>query len=173
MTDLLHTRQRIRYVILTFIISLVLSGLTAFPIQTGVQWLNGLLTSWGWHNGITIWFNFVATGINQSFPVYPFLSYGTDWLAFGHLVIALFFLLPWGDPVRYKGIINMGLVACIGVFPLAFIAGAIREIPFFWQLIDCSFGVIGFILLWWVKGMIQRLETHQNGYFSDELSIGV
>ena len=33
------------------------------------------------------------------------------------------------------------------IFPLAFIAGPIRGITFYWQLIDCSFGVFGFALL--------------------------
>jgi len=89
---------------------------------------------------------------------YPFLAYGTDWLAFGHLVIAVAFIGPWIDPVRNKWFISFGLIACAGVLPLALIAGAIRDIPFYWRLIDCSFGVFGCIPLLIVRRKIYRLE---------------
>ena len=36
-----------------------------------------------------------------------------------------------------------GIAACLAVIPLALICGPIRGIPFYWRLIDCSFGVIG------------------------------
>jgi hypothetical protein len=35
-------------------------------------------------------------------PAYPFLAYGTDWLAFVHLVIAVAFVGPFFDPVPDK-----------------------------------------------------------------------
>ena len=34
------------------------------------------------------------------------------------------------------------------VVPLALICGPIRGIPFYWRLIDCSFGVLGIVPLW-------------------------
>jgi hypothetical protein len=34
------------------------------------------------------------------------------------------------------------------VVPLALVCGPLRGIPFYWQLIDCSFGVLGIIPLW-------------------------
>jgi hypothetical protein len=34
------------------------------------------------------------------------------------------------------------------VLPAAFIFGYFRGIPLGWQLIDCSFGVVGIALLW-------------------------
>ncbi|HEV2479181.1 MAG TPA: hypothetical protein VGS79_05945 [Puia sp.] len=49
--------------------------------------------------------------------------------------------------MRNKWVIEFGMLACAAVFPLAFIAGAIRGIPVYWRLIDCSFGVIGLIPL--------------------------
>ena len=64
---------------------------------------------------------------------------GTDWLAFGHLVIALFFVGPWRHPVANAWVLKAGLVACAGVIPLALICGPLRGIPFYWRLIDCSF----------------------------------
>ena len=33
---------------------------------------------------------------------YPLLAYGTDWLAFSHLVLAVVFLGAWRDPVRNR-----------------------------------------------------------------------
>jgi hypothetical protein len=32
---------------------------------------------------------------------YPFLAYGTDWLAFAHIVIAVFFIGPLVKPKDY------------------------------------------------------------------------
>lgn len=94
---------------------------------------------------------------NNQQPI-PWLSYGTDWLAFAHLVIALVFVGPLRDPVKNIWVIHFGMIACIGVFPLAFIAGSIRGIPFFWQWVDCSFGVIGFVPLYLCHKYIGMLE---------------
>jgi hypothetical protein len=47
------------------------------------------------------------------------------------------------------------------VIPLALIAGAIRQIPFYWRVIDCSFGVFGIIPLLLVRkytAILQVLE---------------
>jgi hypothetical protein len=54
------------------------------------------------------------------------------------------------------------MLACAAVIPLALIAGAVREIPFWWRLVDCSFGVIGIVPLWLCRraiGELRRLET--------------
>jgi len=89
---------------------------------------------------------------------FPFLAYGTDWLAFGHLVIALFFVGAWRDPVRNIWVLRAGLIACAGVIPLALICGAIRGIPSYWRMIDCSFGVLGAIPLALTLHWTRRLE---------------
>jgi len=78
------------------------------------------------------------------------VAYGTDWLAFAHLVIALLFVGPFRDPVRNVWVIQFGMIACVAVIPLALVCGPLRGIPFYWQLLDCSFGVFGFIPLWFV-----------------------
>jgi len=59
---------------------------------------------------------------------------------------------------RYIWVINFGLIACAGVIPLALICGPVRGIPFYWQLIDCSFGVVGFIPLWICRNYILEYE---------------
>ena len=78
---------------------------------------------------------------------YPFLAYGYDWLAFAHLVIAVAFAGVLRNPVRNKWIIEFGMIACVMVFPVALVAGAVRGIPIWWRLIDCSFGVVGLVPL--------------------------
>jgi hypothetical protein len=94
------------------------------------------------------------------------LSYGTDWLAFAHIVIAVAFIGPWRDPVKNIWVIEFGMIACIMVFPLAFIAGGIRDIPLFWKLIDCSFGVLGFIPLYYCYSLIKQLERIESKVLS-------
>ncbi|HUM46348.1 MAG TPA: hypothetical protein PLD84_05440, partial [Chitinophagales bacterium] len=91
---------------------------------------------------------------------YPFMAYGTDWLAFAHIVIAIAFLGPYKDPIKNSWVIDWGLINCILVIPLALIAGPIRDIPFFHQLIDCSFGIIGFIILFICRNLIVQLREY-------------
>ena len=150
-------RQRIKNLLLLFIIGLVLSGITAFPIESQLAVLNA-------HNSflpesLELWINQVYFAVKDTNTNYPYLSYGTDWLAFAHLVIAVAFIGPLRDPVKNIWVIQFGMIACIMVFPLAFIAGALRGIPFYWQLIDCSFGVFGFVLLYWCYRNILKLES--------------
>jgi len=73
-------------------------------------------------------------------------------------VIAVAFIGAFNDPVRNKWIIQFGMIAWCMVFPLAFIAGTVRKIPFYWQLIDCSFGIIGLIPLYICYKKIEVLE---------------
>ena len=148
--------RRIRALLTVFIAGLVLSGLTAFPLLHELDLLTALLGPP--HGAMSWWIHHVRTALAETYRAWPFLGYGTDWLAFGHLVIALFFIGPWRDPVRNVWVINAGLIACAGVIPLALICGGIRGIPFYWRIIDCSFGVLGAVPLWWVRRMIGELE---------------
>ena len=139
-----------------FIAALVLSGVTAFAIESELAWLTQVLP---YRNGLLYhWLRSVYTAVKSTNEQYPFISYGSDWLAFAHLMIALAFIGPLRDPVRNKWIIRFGQIACIAIFPLAFIAGHVRQIPLFWQLIDCSFGIIGFIPLAICYHKINQLE---------------
>jgi hypothetical protein len=78
-------------------------------------------------------------------------------------VIATIFIGPFINPVKNIWVIQFGMIACVMVFPLAFIAGPIRHIPFYWQLIDCSFGFFGIIPLWICYKEIRKLEKMQKG----------
>ena len=152
-------RNRIGRLILFFIISLVLSGATAFPIEIELEILHENTS--GFPISFQNWINQVYLAVKCTNDNYPYLSYGTDWLAFAHLVIAVAFIGPLRDPLKNIWVIQFGMISCIMVFPLAFIAGAMRGIPFYWQLIDCSFGVFGFALLYRCYSLIIKLEKVQ------------
>lgn len=157
-------KKRIRLLLSFFIVALAISGLTAFPLQWELDLLNRLIAEppspvpamWP---ALAEWIAFVYRGVQDTHRQYPFMAYGTDWLAFAHLVIAVAFWGPLKDPVRNVWVIEFGMIACVLIIPLALIAGPIRGIPFFWQIVDCSFGVFGIIPLWYCRRMIQRLET--------------
>jgi hypothetical protein len=141
--------RRARIYIGVFMVGLFLSGVTAFPLETEL----GLLVRVCHHfdfvpTGLSVWLQTVYGALVDENARYPFLAYGTDWLAFAHIVIAVAFVGPWRDPVRNRWVILFGLIACAGILPLALIAGPVRGIPFYWRLIDCSFGVFGAVVLW-------------------------
>ena len=148
-----------------FFTGLVLSGVTAFPLLSElnllVRWLGAehLAASGGMLAGLGAWIVKVRDGLRATYAAYPFIAYGTDWLAFGHLIIALFFVGPMLDPVRNVFVLRAGVWACVLVWPLALICGPIRGIPFYWRLVDCSFGVLGLPLLWYCLYLTRRLET--------------
>jgi len=150
------TTRRIKIYITIVIIGLAVSGITAFPIESELALLAGP------GNGImNHWLNTVYEAVKNTNQAYPWLSYGTDWLAFAHIMLALLFIGPLRDPVKNIWVIEFGMIACVAIFPLAFIAGGIRGIPVFWQLIDCSFGVIGIIPLYLSYTTIKKLNPKQ------------
>jgi len=140
--------KKLRWMTGFIILGLILSGVTAFPLEAELRLLGHFAVgaegslSPADHRGLKHWILTVREGLINTYQAYPFIGYGTDWLAFGHVVIALFFIPVWKNPVRYRANLTMGLWASIGVFALAFIAGPIRGIPLGWQLIDCSFGLV-------------------------------
>ena len=147
-----HLRRKIRLFTWVFIVGLVVSGATAITLRTEVEWLAGKLGVEG--SGVSSsgevahWIGKVREALRVVEEQFPFLTYGADWLAFGHFVIAIAFLGPLGDPVRNRWLYQFGMIACALVVPYAFIFGALRGIPLWWRLIDCSFGVLGFLPLW-------------------------
>lgn len=151
-------KRKIKYLILIFIAGLVLSGITAFPLLTELEIVNNSFKYFHWSGPFVNWIDSVFLGVQEIHSKHPFIAYGTDWLAFAHLVIAIVFIGPLRDPVRNIWVIEFGLIACAGIFPLALIAGEVREIPVFWRLVDCSFGLFGGIVLLICYRMIKQLE---------------
>jgi hypothetical protein len=158
---------RIRILTGLFIIGLFLSGATALPLPTEVDWL---VRATGADNLVRIpgsteppawavWLVKVQAALRETSAAHPFLFYGTDWLAFGHFAIAIAFVGALRDPVRNVWLFTFGMIACGLVIPYAFFLGALRGIPVWWRLIDCSFGVFGFIPLWCCRRWMRSWRT--------------
>lgn len=168
--------RRIRIWLAIFIAGLVLSGITAFPLRAelgiAVRLLqHDTIRPWTEATGLLPWIERVHRALVSTDANYPFLAYGTDWLAFAHLVIAIAFIGPFLDPVRNKWVITFGLIACAGVIPLALIAGQVRGIPVGWRLIDCSFGIFGAMPLLICRRSIGALERRQEEAAGSPLAI--
>jgi hypothetical protein len=151
-------RRRIKLLTGLLVVGLVLSGATAIPLEQELNLLVGFFQSAGDSSELSRWLLRVHTALTQAQSQYPFLFYGTDWLAFGHFVIAIAFIGAWREPVRNRWLFDFGLIACALVIPYALVFGGIRGIPIWWRLIDCSFGIFGAIPLWFCRKWICELE---------------
>jgi len=162
----LNLRNRIKALTWFFIVGLVLSGATAIPLQSEVDCLAKVSDAQRWMDsggaGAPAWalmLTQIQAALQHVNTSYPFLFYGMDWLAFGHFAIALAFVGALRDPVRNRWLFDFGLMACVLVIPYAFVFGAIRGIPLWWRLIDCSFGVVGAVPLWFCRKWSRELES--------------
>ena len=158
--------RRIRILMAAFIVCLAASGLTAIP----VEWELGILArivgppenvQVADSGGLAAWVARVREGVRDTNARWPFIAYAFDWLAFAHIMIAVFLIGVIIDPVRNRWLLVAGMIACILIIPWAFIFGAARGIPFEWRLIDCAFGVIGFLPLWIARRWTLGLATAQ------------
>ncbi len=160
-----RTLRWIRVSIGVLMLGLVVSGVTAFPLRLELGFASSVLHDTPvavWFPDAVGWVDRVAEALSDVDARYPFIAYGTDWLAFAHLVIAVVFIGPLVDPVRNIWVIQFGVIACVGVVPLALIAGSIRGIPLGWQLIDISFGVLGAVpavIAWRLTRRLERMRA--------------
>jgi hypothetical protein len=157
-------RRRIKLLTWIFIVGLVLSGVTAIPLEWEMNLVLKIfgashLTPDQATSGLVKWLLKVREALQETNSKFPFIAYGFDWLAFGHIVIAIVFIGALRDPVRNAWLYDFGMIACILVIPWAIIFGGVRGIPFGWRLIDCSFGVFGFIPLWFCKRWTKELAS--------------
>jgi hypothetical protein len=151
-------RSRIKWLTALFIVGLVLSGATAIPLLPEVTWLANNVGTEKAPSIVQEWLARVRDALEQTQSQHPFLFYGTDWLAFGHFVIAMAFIGAWREPVRNRWLFDFGMIACVLVIPYALVFGGGRGIPPWWRLGDCSFGVFGFIPLWLCRRWARELE---------------
>jgi hypothetical protein len=149
-------KRKIRRWLIFLIAGLTLSGVTAFPIESELAIAVNNINIFS--PRMQHWLTTIYTAIKTTNAQFPFLSYGTDWLAFAHIIIAIVFVGPFRDPVRNIWVLQFGMIACVLILPLAFIAGPLRHIPVFWQLVDCSFGVVGIIPLYIAYRYTKQLE---------------
>jgi len=148
-------QRSIRRWLLFFMFMLSISGLTAIPVEWEISLAKRFFD---FDSVMGIWLNNIFQSIKETGAKYPWLFYGYDWLAFAHVVLAIVFIGPYKDPVKNKWVIEFGMIACLLIVPFAMIAGYFRGIPFWWRLIDCSFGIIGLLPLAIVYKKIDLLE---------------
>jgi len=156
-----ENKKIIRRWLVFFMTMLTLSGITAMP----VEWeLSIVVKFFDDHSPLGSWLNEIHFAVQETGKKFPFLFYGYDWLGFAHMLIAIAFIGPYKDPVKNKWVIEFGTIACFLIIPFALFIGYFRGIPFWWRLIDCSFGVFGLIPLGICYNKITELEraTRQN-----------
>lgn len=146
--------KTIKRLLALFIVCLFVSGLTAIPVDVQLSIATKSIEP---QTALHDWVQKVLMAYRDVNNNYPFLFYGYDWLAFAHFVLAILFIGPYKNPVKNIWVIQFGLIACMLVIPYAFVAGQARGIPIGWRLIDCSFGVFGFLLLWLIYNKIKSL----------------
>lgn len=152
-----------RLVLGAFILGLSLSGITAFPLGWELRLLNGWFGINPFlpaqhYTGLAFWLATVNRGLHETYAAYPWVAYGTDWLAFAHIAIAVYFIGPLVHPVRNVWVLYAGIIGCVLVLPLALICGPLRGIPLYWRLIDCSFGVFGAMPLLYCIRLTRLME---------------
>ncbi len=162
-------RRRLRCWTWWLIIGLVVSGVTALPLQSELEllarWFGaGDLSPAQASSGFVKWILIVRDGLRETNGKFPFLAYGTDWLAFAHIVIAIAFVGTLRHPVRNLWLFQFGMIVSVLIIPWALITGEVRGIPIYWRLIDCSFAFGGFIPCWLCHRWARELErTHAEG----------
>jgi hypothetical protein len=153
------TRKIIKLWLAFFMVILTISGITAIP----VEWELSIATKFFNEDSfIGSWLSEIHMAIKNTSNKYPYLFYGYDWLAFAHIVLAIAFFGPYKDPVKNKWVIEFGTIACFLTIPFALVVGYFRGIPFWWRLIDCSFGILGLIPLGICYNKIIELESIEN-----------
>ena len=156
-------QRRIRILLWIFIAGLVISGVTAIPLQSELNLLARIIgandSAYLEQPGLLRWLAEVRNGIVATKAKYPFIGYGTDWLAFGHFVIAIAFIGPLCDPVKNVWVVEFGMIACVLVVPFALVMGGVRGVPLGWRLIDCSFGVFGIVPVWFCRKWVNELSS--------------
>ena len=156
-------KKRVRAWLAFFVLALATSGLTAIPLKFEINILNELA---GHGSALArllpalgSWIDYVYRGLMDAYTNYPFLAYGTDWLAFAHIVLAIAFIGPLRDPANNLWVIEFGMIACVLIIPWTLIFGVWRGIPSFWMLVDMSFGIFGVMPLWVVRREILRIRA--------------
>ncbi|HWF03670.1 MAG TPA: hypothetical protein VHA06_08290, partial [Candidatus Angelobacter sp.] len=72
--------RRLRIVLGFFIVALVLSGVTAFPLQHELKWLVSALglrepAGSGGYSGLGFWIRTVYDGLNEMYSAHPWIAY--------------------------------------------------------------------------------------------------
>ena len=90
-------RRRMRSLTWLLIVGLVVGGATAIPLQWELDTTARIFgvadsASGSATPGLAKWILKVRDAVRDTDAKYPFIAYGTDWLAFGHFAIAIAFV---------------------------------------------------------------------------------
>lgn len=159
----MSTLVKYRILLGGFIIGLLLSGLTAFPLTWELNILCGMMgvppgVGPEGYTGLPEWLARVRQALAYNDAHFPFIAYGTDWLAFAHVMIASAYWGPWKNPARNRWVLEWGIFCCVATWPLILVCGPIRGIPAGWQLVDASFGAFAIGPLWLCRHWALQLE---------------
>lgn len=155
--------RRVRFLLVFYSLALLASGLTVFWLP----WETRVLVSVIWGDsapdagplpGMHAWLVQCRDAIAFTEKTYPFMFYGTDWLGFAHVILAILFLGAARDPERNIWVIHCGLIACALVVIHAVFFVPLRGLPWEWILVDSSFGVFGCLPLLWILRDLRRMR---------------
>lgn len=149
--------------LILFSTALILSGTTAIFAREGLRLLSPLFSEGSilqafWPS-MAEWLALVRQAVEETYDKYPFLAYGYDWLAFGHYIIAIPFIMAVRDTRQIPWVIHYGIFACLAVLPFAVVFGAIRGIPLFWRGVDTLFGIGGLVVLFILRKQFTALSS--------------
>jgi len=158
-------QRRIRVLLILFVLGLAFGCQIVLFVTPELALLNSMLglgTRMGqYFPNLSAWINHLYEGITETYSKYPFVAYCMDWLAFAQLAFIIFFIGALIDPVRNIWIIKSGMVICVMHILLSFGCGSFRGVPLFWQLLDSSFGILGFIVIYLAYKNVKYLENIQ------------
>ena len=173
MKDIEHQKikRRVRLLLIVFVLGLVFGSQLVLFVIPELTWFNNILGP-GTRMGeifprLSSWINHLYQGITDTYAKYPFVAYCMDWLAFAQLAFIIFFIGAIVDPVRNIWIIESGMVICVLHILIAFGCGTFRSMPFFWQLLDSTFGILGLIVLYLAYRNIKYLGPTPSGGGAD------
>ncbi len=161
-------RRRVRWLTVVIVLGLLVAGVTAVPLQAELDWLVGLAKRWQEAGGAipadaVTYLAKVRDGVASAYGAYPFLAYGTDWLAFAHIALAMIFWGAWKDPVGRRWLFSTGIVICWSLMAWALALGALRGIPLAWRFMDCGFGAVALVPLWLCRRWTNAIAEMEQG----------
>ncbi len=145
-------RKRIRLLLVVFVVGLAFGCQMVLFVRPELAWLNRILgpgtrTERIWP-AMSAWINHLHQGITTTYAEYPFIAYCMDWLVLAQVGFMIIFIGAVIDPVRNLWIIRSGMVICLLHVVTAAVSGGLHGVPFFWQILDASFGVVGVVVLY-------------------------
>lgn len=146
-------KKQIKRLTILMILGLFISGLTAIPLDIEMFALFHFFEDVKWIQEIIL----AVKSADRNFPA---AFYATDWLAFAHFALAYLYIGFYKNPYKNDWLIRFGITISIAVIPYAIIFGQIREIPFWWRCIDCSFGVVALLIFLKINSLLKKIKPN-------------